>query len=67
MFNNIEIDQGIHQKYPFFIITFLWKINLIIVQISKKCFETTVYFVNYRPEYFLLFIKNLIHDLILTS
>ena len=47
MFNHIEVNQGIHKKNSFFIITFLWKIDFIIVQISKKGFKTAVNFINY--------------------
>jgi len=66
MFNHIEVNQGIHKKNSFFIITFLRKIDFIIVQISKKSFKTAINFINYRPQYCLFFIKNLVHYFIPT-
>lgn len=67
MFNHIEVNQGIHKKNSFFIITFLRKIDLIVVQISKKSFKTAVNFINYRPQYLLFIIKNFVHYFIPTS
>jgi hypothetical protein len=43
MLNDIQINQCIHKQNPFLISAFLWKADLIIVEISKTRPETSIY------------------------
>lgn len=67
MFGNIEINKSVHKQDPFFIIAFLRKVDLIIIEISKKSFETAINFINDWTKYSLFFIKYFINNLISTS
>ena len=67
MLNHIQINQCVHKQNPFLIIAFLWKVDLIIVEISKTRPETSIYSISNSAQQLFFLIQNIIHNLISAS